>query len=178
MKFEIVKLEEFEGSKASIYSIIVNDDEETLFDKFLAENEKDHPSQVKNLLVTLYAINTRIGYDKDVLHRRSYRDKSTGGVTEHEGKPGQNIDTLFDGPDKNLRLYLVDCGKCTIILGGGGFKSKKIKALQEDPKLKAENYLLRRFADLFDEAIRDREIYPLGNDLEGNLEIIDYSDDE
>ena len=178
MKFEVVKLDDFSGNKAAIYSIIVNDEDETLFDKFLAENEEDYPEQIENLLATLNAINTRIGYDKNVLHVRSRKDKSTGGVTEHEGRFGQGIDTLFDGPNKNLRLYLIDCGKCTIILGGGGFKSKKIKAFQEDPKLKEENYLLRRFADLFYEAIKDGDIYYSGNELEGNLEIIDYSDNE
>ena len=44
----------------------------------------------------------------------------------------------------SYRRYQVQVGaQGIIILGGGGPKSKKIKALQDDPKLKAENYFLR-----------------------------------
>lgn len=38
MKYKIVELDEFTGNEATIYSIIINNDTETLFDKFVKEN--------------------------------------------------------------------------------------------------------------------------------------------
>jgi L-rhamnose mutarotase len=38
MKFEIVELSELSGSKATIYSIFVDDDNKTLFENFMIEN--------------------------------------------------------------------------------------------------------------------------------------------
>lgn len=178
MNFELTKLDYLSGKKATIYSIYVDDNEVTLFERFLEENMDEYPQEIESLFKTLNSIGKATGYDKEILYRKSR--KATGGAKPGEGKLGQNIDALYDGPNKNLRLYLVYCGRGTIILGGGGFKlkSKETQKLQDTPKLKSENYLLRRFVKVFDEALSDREIYYSGNELKGNLEINDYSDDE
>ena len=49
MKFEIVELDEFSGRKASIYSIWINDEEKTLFDKFVEENEFQFESEIGSI---------------------------------------------------------------------------------------------------------------------------------
>ena len=38
MKVELVDLEEFSGNKAHIYSVLLDDAEDTLFDQFVEEN--------------------------------------------------------------------------------------------------------------------------------------------
>jgi len=39
MKFKIEKLNQFSGNKAGVYSVVLNNDEETLLNKFVRENE-------------------------------------------------------------------------------------------------------------------------------------------
>ncbi len=78
---------------------------------------------------------------------------------------------LYDLPHSNLRLYCVRLGSSIIILGGGGPKSKNIRALQEDPKLTSENYLIRSISNMIHLQTKDREIYWSKNEMEllGNL---------
>ncbi len=64
-------------------------------------------------------------------------------------------------PDKHLRLYCIRLNNSIIILGGGG--QKKVRALQEDPKLKYENKILRLIASELDKRIKE--------------EIIEFTDD-
>ena len=43
-------------------------------------------------------------------------------------------------------------------MGGGGFKSKSIRAFQENPKLKSENYLLREISKQITQKMRDKDL--------------------
>ena len=79
---------------------------------------------------------------------------------------------LYDNPNSKLRLYCIRLGKSLVILGGGGPKSKSIKARQEDPKLTIENKMMVALsAELF-KRLREREINYTNDsmDLEGDLE--------
>ena len=38
MKYKIVELADFTGKAATIYSVMINNEEETLFEKFVKEN--------------------------------------------------------------------------------------------------------------------------------------------
>lgn len=49
MNFEIIKLDNFSGKEASIYTVYVEEFETTLFDRFLMENKEDHLDEVKIL---------------------------------------------------------------------------------------------------------------------------------
>jgi hypothetical protein len=77
---------------------------------------------------------------------------------ENEGKLGDLVCALYDSPDSNLRLYCIRLGKTIIILGGGGYKSKLIRALQEDPTLTKENLLMRKFSEILGRKMKDRDI--------------------
>ena len=44
MKVELVDLEEFSGNKAHIYSVLLDDAEDTLFDQFVEENGPLYPT--------------------------------------------------------------------------------------------------------------------------------------
>ena len=56
MNYEIVELDGLTGSKTAIYSVIIEDDEETLFDHFVKENIIGYPGEVKLIVNRIYQI--------------------------------------------------------------------------------------------------------------------------
>jgi hypothetical protein len=82
---------------------------------------------------------------------------------------------LFDTPNSKLRLYCIRYGALIVILGGGGYKPKGMKALQEDPKLTKENYFLRQVSSDIKRRMDEDEIFFSDDnmDFEGNLEFND-----
>lgn len=163
MRFEIVKLSRFTGNKCGVYSIFVDDEQKTLFDRFLGENKILFKSEVKNILERLKAINSFTGA------REKY-------FKFNEGNPGDGICALFDIPDSNLRLYCIRYGNSLIILGGGGEKPKSVKAFQEVEKLREENYLLREISTQIANLIKEKEISfsEDGTEITGELEFENY----
>jgi predicted house-cleaning noncanonical NTP pyrophosphatase (MazG superfamily) len=163
MKFEIVELTDFSGQKASVYSIKFEDETDTLLDKFLIENNSKYPEELDSIFETIYQIANYHGA------RRQY-------FKENEGKIGDLVCALYDNPNSNLRLYCIRFGTTVILLGGGGFKAKEIRALQEDPKLKSENYLIRQISELINQKMKEKDIYWENEfKLNGNL-IIDTNE--
>lgn len=75
-----------------------------------------------------------------------------------EGNPGDGICALYDQPGSKLRLYCIRFGQELVILGGGGPKPKAIRALQEDEKLKTENYTLRQISKNIMAAVKDKNL--------------------
>lgn len=145
MKFKIVKLNQFSGNKAGVYSIVLNNDEETLLNKFVRENEISFKSETKDILKRLYSIGHTTG-------ARSQFFK------EWEGKPGDGVCALYDNPDSNLRLYCICYGTQLIITGSGGYKPKTLRALQEDAKLTEENTLIKKISQQITQRIKDKDI--------------------
>ena len=155
MKFEIVKLRSLCGKKVSVYSIILEDDKHTLFERFISEAQIAFPNELADLKNQIKVISEYTGI------RDGFFDKP-------EGKFGQDIVALFD-KKKKLRLYCMQIGHVVLILGGGG--PKTTRTFQEDPKLKVENDILRMVCDALDRRIKEREIKLLPNSIEltGNL---------
>jgi hypothetical protein len=162
MKFKIVQLSQFNGNKAGIYSIYVFEEQKTLFECFLRENMVTFKSEIININKTIVAINKKTGARETFFKL-------------NEGNPGDGVCALYDNPDSNLRLYCIRYGSSLIILGGGGFKPKNIRKLQDDEKLLKENYLLRNISALITERIKTEEIQFSDdeNQLYGNLEFED-----
>ncbi len=159
MKFELVKLARLSGRKTTIYSAILEDGEQTLFDNFLVENSKEH-------LVELQYIRSQI---QTISH-------STGAIetffTKYEGlKVGEEVYALYR---KNLRLYCFRLGKSIVLLGGGGWK--EVAKWQDDDKLTQEVNYVRHIAKKIDERIRDRDIWWNGIELEGDFIFDNYVD--
>lgn len=155
MKFEIVELDEFSGRKTTVYSVWVNEEKQTIFDRFVEENREQYHQEVQSIIDRIEII----GHDT--------------GAREHffkpnEGTLGDGICALYDSPNKKLRLYCIRYGATCILLGGGG--QKNVRALQDDPKLKQENYLLRYISRRITEAIKAGDLYWTtdGMTLEGN----------
>lgn len=125
MNYEIVELEDFSGSQATIYSVIIEGDDITLFDHFVNENGDDFRNEVRFLANRLQEIgNTTGAREKFFKH--------------NEGNPGDGVCALYDDPESKLRLYCIRYGNIAVILGGGGPKPENIKAWQNDEKLTLE----------------------------------------
>ena len=166
MKYKLVKISNISGEKASAYSIYLNDEEKTVFENFLKENINSFKSELNDILSRLVVIG------KDTGAREHF-------FKINEGKPGDGVCALYDRPNSFLRLYCIRYGYNILILGGGGPKSKSIRTLGEDPKLKAENSFLRKVSEDITRRLSEGEIYFSDDnlDFEGNLEFNDEDDD-
>ena len=145
MEYEIVKIENLSGDKTTFYSILIPDENKTLFDIFIEENKSDFNIEVKDILKRLTLIANKTGARDNFFKL-------------NEGTIGDGVSALYDNPNSNLRLYCIKYGDGIILLGGGGFKPKSIRSLQENPKLKNENYLLRAISKLITQKMRDKDL--------------------
>jgi len=163
-KYKLVKLSNFSGKAASVYSVYVEDLKKTLFDVFLEENKNSFKSELKDIVTRIRVIGHKTGARVQFFKL-------------NEGKPGDGVCALYDDADKKLRLYCIRYGVELIILGGGGEKSKHIKEFQEDEKLKEENYLLREISQKITDRIKESEITYSEDykDFNGNLK---FNNDE
>lgn len=163
MNYKIVQLNQFSGYHAGIYSIYLEDEQQTLFDCFLKENINSFESEIIDINKRLRTINNAAGA------REHYFKLNEGGF-------GDGVCALYDDPNSNLRLYCIRFANSLVILGGGGYKSKDLKAFQEDKKLRDENYILRDISKQITERIRNKEIQfsEDGTEIFGNLEFNDY----
>ncbi len=165
MKYKIVELADFTGKAATVYSVMINDEEETLFEKFVKENLISFKDEIFFIFDRLESIGKDTGARVDFFRLK-------------EGKPGDGVEALYDEPQHNLRLYCIRYGTEIIILGGGGHKPKNIRALQDDKKLTKENELLRNLSLEITSRIRDKRITYShdGYEFEGELEFEDDTD--
>lgn len=145
MNFEIVKIKELSGKETSIYSIYVEEYGETLFDRFIRENEQNFPSELDNILDRLDVIGFETGAREDFFKLR-------------EGKPGDGVCALHDRPNDKLRLYCIRYGMDIIILGGGGEKSYDTRAWQDDEKLTEEAELIINISAYVTEMLKEGDI--------------------
>jgi len=166
MRYRLVKINKLSGYEASLYSIYLEDEQRTLFERFLEENKNSFKSELTNILLRLNTIGHHTGARKQFFK-------------SDEGKPGDGVCALFDIPKSNLRLYCIRYGSLIVILGGGGFKPKTIRALQEDKKLEDENSLMRKISLDIRKRMDDKEISFTDDymDFEGDL-IFNDEDDE
>lgn len=160
MTISLKRLDKLSGKKATVYSVQF-DDGTDLFDQFLNENSAEYENDVKNILQRIRTISRKTGAQEHFFKTK-------------EGNPGDGVCALYDTPKKQLRLYCIRMGNAVIILGGGGPKSKETRALQEDPKLKHENYLLRDISKEITDKMRSGKIRFSDDELELLGDIINY----
>ncbi len=145
MKCRLKKLDHLSGNKASVYSVIIDESNDTLFEVFLKEHVELHLSELANISLRIRTMGQSTGVIDDFLKI-------------HEGKFGDGVCALYDVPNSNLRVYCVRYGSQIIVIGGGGIKPKNIRALQDSPKLKSENYLMRRISATIEQNLKDKNI--------------------
>lgn len=160
MKSELVKLGQFNGNEASIYGIWFEGLQKTSFDIFINENKNVFLSELNDIISRLKSISNATGAREQFFKI-------------NEGIPGDGVCALYDSPDKKLRLYCIRYGSLIVIVGGGG--PKNVQALQQNKKLKDENYFLRDLSAQITERLKEGEIWFTydNKDFEGNLEFND-----
>ena len=143
-KIELVELEEFDPAMGHVYSVAVDDSDKTLFDLFLEENDADYRLELAEIITKLKTMSSKTGFTENYFKL-------------NEGTLGDGVCAITDLKGK-LRLYCIRFGNILLVLGGGGPKSKLIRALQEDPKLLMENNNVRIISAAMAKAIREKEL--------------------
>lgn len=157
MKCKLVKIPEFTGNKTTVYTVLMEDEEKTLFDSFIEENKISYSSEIKDIVSRLITIGNKTG-----AREQFFKTK--------EGALGDGVCALFDLPSYKLRLYCIRYGTQIVILGGGG--PKNVQKLQQSKKLKDESYFLRDLSKVITEKLKDKDLkfVDYGNKFEGVLE--------
>ena len=143
-KIELVELEEFDSAMGHIYSVAVDDSDKTLYDLFLEENDASFHPELEEIMQKLNTMSSETGF-VDIYFKLN------------EGKPGDGV-CAFTDSKKKLRLDWIRFGNVLLVLGGGGPKSKQIRAFQEDPKLMSENLKIRAVSDAMAKAIKEKTL--------------------
>lgn len=164
LKCQLIKIPQFSGSMGSVYTILIDDEETTAFQKFIMNNKNSFISEIKDIVGRLKAMGSKTGMRENFFKL-------------NEGNPSDGVCALYDEDKSNLRLYCIRYGSQLIILGGGGHKPKTIRALQDDPNLKEENFILRNLSKLITEKMKEKEIWfsEDGLDFEGDLTIENFN---
>lgn len=155
MKYKLKKIPHLSGEKATIYSVELDNSEKSLYELFLIENISSHLTEILFLNKRLQTIGRKTGARE-------------GFFKLYEGNYGDYVCALFDEPKYELRLYCIRYGTQIVIIGGGG--EKKVRALQDDPKLKRENFILRDLSKLIANKMNSEISFSSdGLEFEGNL---------
>lgn len=157
MNFEIVELEDYSGKKATVYSVIIEGNGDTLFEQFVEEHNDAFQPEIISIATRIELIGKKTGARSNFFK-------------EDEGKPGDGVCALYDEEYK-LRLFCIKYGTIAIVLGGGGLK--KVRAWQDDDALKANAELMIKISAIITEKIKSKEIVIDGNELIGNLKFED-----
>lgn len=122
MNYRIVQFKDLSGRKAKIYSLIENDDEISLFERFVNENNDQFPSEIEAIYIQLEKMGNIVG-------TQEYFFK------HNEGNLGDGVCCLVDKTKNSptLRLFCYRHSNIAVILGGGG--PKFVKKYQDDPLL-------------------------------------------
>jgi hypothetical protein len=142
VNYKIVKLQKYSGDECSIYTVLLEKEEHTLFRKFVEENSQFFKNEIRDIVKQLQAIAHKTG-------ARLQFFKSD------EGIPGDGVCALYDEEGK-LRLYCIRYGKNLVILGGGG--EKKVRAWQDDPKLSSEAKRMIKISNDITKRLKEKEI--------------------
>jgi len=159
MKYKLKKIPHLSGNKATIYSVVIDDNDKSLYELFLAENFASLISEIAFINKRLQIIGKKTGARE-------------GFFKMFEGKYGDCVCALYDEPKYKLRLYCIRYDTQIVIVVGGG--EKNVRALQDDPKLKQQNYLLRDLSKLIALKLNDGISFSIdGLEFEGTLELDD-----
>lgn len=157
MKYTLVKIEEYSGKGASIYSILPDDKDETLLDDFINLHYDSFTEEIEDIIDTIEYIGFEVGARTNIIN---------------EGKGGlyDGVFDVRDKPDIQLRLYGFKYRSTLIILGGGG--QKTTRTIQEDPNLTYFQEIMKDLSKQIDERIAENDfgVSEDGYELLGNLD--------
>ena len=157
MSFRLVEITELSGTACKIYSVSIDEAEDTLFDYFLDRLSDGYPKAVEEIWNKLLFMGEEGG-----VRLHFFR--------ENEGHPGDGVVALLDEPRFPLRLYGIRFGTVLLILGDGGYKAPQIHAWQEDETLSRAAKQMIILSAKITERIRDKSIrIDIDGTLKGDL---------
>ena len=127
---DITEMDSLSGDKAHIYSVILDDDEKTLLERFFNENAA-YKNDLKKVLYKIHVMANDTGCRRDFFK-------------EGEGALGDGMVALRG--TGNLRLYGIYFHDALILLGSGGYKPPGIAAYQDYPPLNEKAQQMRDVA--------------------------------
>lgn len=141
MNFKIVDIEEYSGSMAKIYSIMLDGDYQTLLDHFFDDN-KEYEDDLKEIAAKLVIMGNTTG-----CRIQNFK--------ENEGAPGDGVVALWYN---RMRLYCLRFDNTCIFIGSGGYKPPDISAYQEDPLLNSKAEQMKAIAASINKAIIAKDL--------------------
>lgn len=143
--------------KGHLYSVCLEDEEDTLIEKFIEEVSETRESDAKEIVLRLRNMILKTGFADYY-----FKDK--------EGNYGDHVVALRHN---NLRLYCIYLDHTAIIVGSGG--EKNVRAYQDDPKLNKEADIVKNLASIINKALIDRNITINGNGvIQKETEDVDF----
>jgi hypothetical protein len=163
VKYRIVKHDELCGRKATIYSVLLEGEEKSLFDDFLERNKEEFEGELLEILKTLRAVGSVTG-------AKTRFFKAAEGF-----KIEDQIYALYD-KDKVLRLYCRLDGEQVVILGGGG--PKTVDRIYKDEVLKKAQETIVKISRDINTRISEEELWfdDFDGSLKGDLNYDNYQD--
>lgn len=141
MNFDITDMPDLSGDGASIYSVTLEGENQTLLEQFFDENE-GYEKELSEILNKLLTMGHKTGCRRDFFKH-------------NEGKPGDGVAVLKAGC---LRLYCLYVDSTIVCFGSGGYKSPHIRAYQEDTVLNAKVVQMEEIAERINRAIKEKDI--------------------
>ena len=142
MKFEIREVENLTGTKARVYSVILDEEEKTLLEQFFDENI-EHIKDIKRVLYKIHVMAHDTGC------RKSY-------FKEGEGAWGDRMVALQG--TGHLRLYGIYFHDAVILFGSGGHKPPGVAAYEDHPPLNAKAQQMKAIAKEIYRMINEKEL--------------------
>ena len=59
MEFEIIKIKQLSGKKAQIYSVILGQEDQSVFEQFLQNNYSEYPTEIEDIVSKLKIMASR-----------------------------------------------------------------------------------------------------------------------
>ena len=141
MNFDIVEIEDYSGKMAHIYSLVMENEEESLLEQFFAENA-EYKQEINEIDELLYGMGHILGCQRNLFKH-------------NEGALGDGVAAVRVG---RLRLYCLYFDNTAVFFGSGGYKPPEIHAYQEDKKLNAKAQQMREIARKLNKAIQNKDI--------------------
>ena len=157
MKSKLVYLTKLSGDKASIYSILTENEKGTFLDHFIAAFSKDFMQDLLSIIGRLKSMGSTVGAIESFF-------KLDEGLEWND-----LVCAVYDIPDKHLRLYCIRLTENIVIAGNGG--PKNVRAWQEDPTLKREVYEMMHYSKIIRTKLNNGTLRIAANGLrlEGDL---------
>lgn len=142
MNLEIREMTDLSGTEAKVYSVVLDNNSNTLLEQFFEENQ----SRKRDLRKVLHNIKVMANYTGC---RREF-------FKEGEGRWGDGMVALRN--TGLLRLYGVYFHQAVVLFGSGGLKPPGVRSWQDDPDLRQKGEQMEAVAAEIRRMICDGEL--------------------